>query len=213
MRVAAQGIGVASISYRFVDVATYPAQLEDGGAALDWLREHGSLYGLRTEHLGTWGASAGGWIALMLALTGPEEDRADATCAWFPPTDLETVGVERAAAALPLPLFMEGRQMPDMEAGLLGLESIADDPTLARRASPIAHAADAHGPILLIHGDRDGMVNVRQSLAMDNALREAGRDSQLLVLPGANHEDPAFDKPAVLAATAGFLRAALVTSS
>ena len=80
---------------------------------------------------------------------------------------------------------------------------------LAQRASPLAHAADARGPILLIHGDGDGMVNVRQSLAMDSALREAGRDSQLLVLPGANHEDPAFDKPAVLAATAGFLRAAL----
>jgi acetyl esterase/lipase len=208
-RVAAHGIAVVSVSYRFTDVATYPAQLEDGGAALEWLRENGSGYRLRTERLGTWGASAGGWIALMLALTGPEDGRADAACAWFSPTDLSTAPVERAAAALPLPPFMQGRQVPAMEATMLGLESVGDNLTLARRASPLAHAADARGPILLIHGDGDGIVNVSQSLALHNTLLESRRDSQLLVLPGANHEDPAFDKPAVLAATAGFLRAAL----
>ena len=208
-RVAAQGIGVASVSYRFTDVATYPAQLEDGGAALGWLRENGSSYGLMTERIGTWGASAGGWIALMLALTGPADQRADAACAWFAPTDLGMVAVERVAAALPLPPFMLGRQVSDTEAALLGLQAVSDDITLALRASPLAHAADARGPILLIHGDGDGMINIAQSTAMDNAVRNAGLDSQLLVLPGANHEDPAFHKPAVLAATAGFFRATL----
>lgn len=208
-RVAAQGIAVASVSYRFTDVATYPAQLEDGGAALVWLRENGSEYGLRTERLGAWGASAGGWIALMLALTGPGAERADTACAWFPPTDLAAVASQREAAALPLPPFMQGRQVPDMEATLLGLTSVGDNLALALRASPVSHAAHAHGPILLIHGDGDGMINVAQSQALHEALREAGRDSQLLVLAGANHEDPGFHKPAVLAATAGFLRAGL----
>lgn len=207
--VAAQGIAVVSVSYRFTDVATYPAQLEDGRAALQWLRANGHEYGLRTERLGAWGASAGGWIALMLSLTGTSAGRADATCAWFPATDLTTLGLERAAAGLPLPPFMQGRALPDMEAGLLGLTSVDDDLELALRASPVAHAADARGPILLIHGDADGMINVAQSRSLHAALREAGHDSQLLVPAGANHEDPAFHKPAVLAATAGFLRAAL----
>jgi acetyl esterase/lipase len=207
--VAAQGIAVASVSYRFTDVATYPAQLEDAGAALVWLRANGTDYGLRTERLGTWGASAGGWIALMLALTGPDAERADVACAWFPPTDLAAVAGERDAAGLPLPPFMAGREVPDMEAGLLGLESVGENLALAMRASPVSHAANANGPILLLHGDADGMINAAQSYALHDALREAGHDSQLLVLPGANHEDPAFHKPAVLAATAGFLRAQL----
>jgi acetyl esterase/lipase len=207
--VAGLGIAVASVSYRLTDVATYPAQLEDGGAALNWLRENGSRYGLRTERLGTWGASAGGWIALMLALAGPEDERADAACAWFPPTELSTVAVERAAASLPLPPFMAGRQLSDNEATLLGLQSVGDDLALARRASPLAHAADANGPILLIHGDADGMINVAQSVALDDALHKAGRSSRLMMLPGANHEDPAFDEPAVLEATARFFTRAL----
>ena len=205
---AALGIAVASVSYRFTDAARHPAQLEDARAALVWLRENGAEHGLHTTRVGAWGASAGGWIALMLTLTGTASaERADAACAWFPTTNLVTVALEREAADLPLPLFMQGRRLPDFEAGLLGLESVSDDLARARQASPIAHAHRASGPILLIHGDADGMINVAQSRALHDALIEAGRDSQLLVLAGANHEDAAFHKPAVLAATAGFLTA------
>jgi acetyl esterase/lipase len=208
--VAAQGLGICSVSYRFTDVATYPAQLEDARAAVAWLRENGADYGLASDRIGAWGASAGGWLALMLALTGEDPaQRADAACAWFPPTELATVAIEREAAALPLPLFMQGRQLADNEAALLGLGSVDDDLALAREASPITHAARAHGPIVLIHGDRDGMINLAQSVTLHETLLAAGADSQLLVPSGANHEDPAFHKPAVLAATAGFLRASL----
>jgi acetyl esterase/lipase len=208
--VAAQGLAICSVSYRFTDVARHPAQLEDARAAVTWLRENGADYGLATDHIGAWGASAGGWLALMLVLTGGDPaQRADAACAWFPPTELTTVAIEREAAALPLPPFMQGRRLPDHEARLLGLGSVDENLVLARQASPIAHASEAHGPILLIHGSGDGMINVAQSVTLQDALLTAGADSQLLVLPGANHEDPAFHKPAVLAATAGFLRASL----
>ncbi len=207
---AAQGLAVCSVSYRFSDVASYPAQLEDGRGAVAWLRENGAEYGLLTERIGAWGASAGGWLALMLALTGEDlAARADVACAWFPPTELATVALEREAAGLPLPLFLQGRPLPDREAALLGLNSVDDDLALAREASPLTHAANAQGPILLIHGSGDGMINVAQSVALHEALLDADRDSQLLVLPGVNHEDVAFDKPAVIGATSGFLRSAL----
>lgn len=208
--VASLGLGVCSVSYRFTDVATHPAQLDDARAAVAWLRGNGAEHGLATARVAAWGASAGGWIALMLALTGDDPaQRADAACAWFAPTQLSTVLSERDAAGLPLPAFMAGRRMPDHEAALLGLSAIADDLALAYRASPVTHAAGARGPVLLIHGTDDGLVNVTQSAAMHEALIGAGHDSQLLVLPGANHEDPAFHKPAVIGATAGFLRASL----
>lgn len=208
--VAAHGLAICSISYRFTDVATYPAQLEDGRAAVAWLRRHGGEYGLATEHIGAWGASAGGWIALMLVLTGDQAAaRADAACAWFAPTELATVAVEREAADLPLPPFMQGRQLSDNEAALLGLSAVGDDLELARQASPLTHAGHAEGPVLLIHGSGDGVINVAQSVALHERLLEARQDSQLLIVAGANHEDAAFHKPAVISATAGFLNAAL----
>ncbi len=208
--VIGHGLAVCSVSYRLTDVATHPAQLEDARAALAWVRANGAEHGLATDRVGAWGASAGGWIALMLALTGEDPvQRADAVCAWFPPTDLESVTAEREAAGLALPPFLVGRPVPDMEARLLGLNSIRDNLELAHEASPLTHAARARGPILLIHGDADGLINVSQSRRLHRALREAGADSELLVVDGANHEDGPFHRPAILSATAGFLLASL----
>lgn len=204
--VAAQGIAIASVSYRLIDVATHPAQLEDAQAAVSWLRANGAQHGLQTERIGAWGVSAGGWIALMLALT---TGAVQATAAWSPVTNLTAVTAEREEAALPLPPFLQGRAAPAMEAGLLGLSALSDDLPQALEASPISHATTAGGPTLLIHGDSDGLVNAAQSLALHEALMSAGHDSQLLLLAGANHEDPAYQKPAVLGATAGFFSAQL----
>ncbi len=162
--VAAQGVAIASVSYRLVDVAIHPAQLFDARAAVRWLRANGDEYGLRTDRIGAWGVSAGGWIALMLGLTGSESDSAiEAAAAWFPTTDLTTVAAEREAANLPLPAFLQGRQVPAMEAGLLGVTAVTDDLDTAWAASPLTHAAHAHGPVLLIHGDEDGLVNASRA--------------------------------------------------
>jgi acetyl esterase/lipase len=208
--IAAQGIAVASVSYRLTDIATHPAQVEDAKAAVAWLRENGAEHGLKTERIGAWGVSAGGWIALTLGFTATDAaSSVQAVAAWSPPTDLTTIASEREAAGLPLPAFLQGRPAPAMEASLLGLASITDNLELVRDASPITCAAAATGPVLLVHGDRDGLVNSGQSLALHEALVNAGQDSQLLLLAGANHEDPAYHKPAVLGATAGFFSALL----
>jgi acetyl esterase/lipase len=207
---AAQGIAVASISYRLTPVATHPAQLDDAREAVRWLRLHGGELGLRTDRIGAWGASAGGWIALMLGCTTPDPQSAvQAVGAWMPVTDLLTVASQRELAHLSLPPFMAGREVPPMERGLLGLASLADDPDAVREASPVTHAAAASCPVLLVHGDADGLVNLQQSRVMFDALRAAHRDAQLLVLGAANHEDPLYESPAVLGATASFFRTAL----
>ncbi len=211
--VVEQGLAVASVSYRFSDAATHPAQVQDARSAVGWLRANASRFGLASERIGAWGVSAGGWIALMLLLT-PESDpgcEVNAACAWFPVTDLLAVSSDRAAAGLPLPALMASIPFPDpsMEARLLGLETIDADPAAARDASPLTHAANAAGPVLLIHGDGDGHVNAAQSIRLHDALTRAGRDSQLFLLRGANHQDAAFDTPTVLGATAAFFTAAL----
>ncbi|HTW12167.1 MAG TPA: alpha/beta hydrolase, partial [Solirubrobacteraceae bacterium] len=146
---AAQGVAVASVGYRFIDAATYPAQLHDGKAAVRWLRAHAGEFGLLGDRIGAWGASAGGWIALMLALTGGEpefdggvgadaglDSSVNAAAAWFPITNLATLASERETAGLTLPPFLQGRPAPDMAAALLAVADVAEDPVTAQVASP-----------------------------------------------------------------------------
>ncbi|MCK9252181.1 MAG: alpha/beta hydrolase [Clostridiales bacterium] len=59
---------VVSPDYRLSIDAPYPAALEDGYAALLWLKENGPSYGVRTDQLMVGGDSAGGGLAVALTL-------------------------------------------------------------------------------------------------------------------------------------------------
>jgi acetyl esterase/lipase len=223
--VARHGVAVASASYRFSDVATYPAQLHDVKGAVRWLRAHATELGIPGERIGAWGASAGGHLALLLGLTsGARELEGDvggnldrdsavqAVCAWFAPSDLVSLATAPPSEH-PLPPFAEGPSPdPPFPARLLGLRRIEDDPEAAHAASPLAFAARGErggASYLLVHGDADGLVSDRESRRMHAALLEHGADSSLVLLAGANHEGPEFHRAHVLAGTAGFFLDAL----
>ncbi|WP_162245648.1 alpha/beta hydrolase family protein [Brevundimonas sp. Root1279] len=61
-----------------------------------------------------------------------------------------------------------------------------NDPLLAE-LSPSQHAAQAQGPILLIHGRADTVVPFEHSTIMERALRQAGKDVELIPLDGEDH--------------------------
>lgn len=53
--------------------------------------------------------------------------------------------------------------------------------------SPARRADEIRIPILLVHGDKDGVVNVDQSKKMAKALRKYDKDVELIVLEGGDH--------------------------
>ncbi|MGI9243658.1 MAG: alpha/beta hydrolase fold domain-containing protein, partial [Verrucomicrobiales bacterium] len=88
-RLADWGYSSATVSYRFTDVAAWPAQLEDVQAALAWVVEHADEYGIDPERIAVLGGSAGGHLSLMLG-TVPEvgeEHRVRGVVNLFGPTD------------------------------------------------------------------------------------------------------------------------------
>jgi dipeptidyl aminopeptidase/acylaminoacyl peptidase len=54
-------------------------------------------------------------------------------------------------------------------------------------SSPANFITDLETPMLLMHGDADGVVDFRQSLELYNYGRRAGKQIALLVYPGADH--------------------------
>ena len=215
--VARNGIAIASAEYRFSDVATYPAQVHDVKAAVRWLRANADEYGYSAERVGAWGASAGGYLALMLGLTAGShehegalgehvelESSVDAVTAWFAVADLPVADLGPPAGRELPPFIVGPPPQPSVLARLLGVQSVADNLELARTASPAHRAAGASVPFLLMHGDADGLVGEDQSQRMHAALIEEGADSTLLMIAGANHEGREFHSPAALGAVAGF---------
>src|ERR1700761_8181695 len=57
---ATQNLAIVSIDYRHSTRAPFPAQIYDCKGAIRWLRAHADQYNLDADHIGIFGASAGG---------------------------------------------------------------------------------------------------------------------------------------------------------
>jgi acetyl esterase/lipase len=197
VRLAERGIAVASIDYRLSGEATFPAQLHDIASACRWVRQQVTFAGVP---LVFFGVSAGGNMAALAGLDASVG--AKAVVAWYAATDL---------LALPDDLAEVGGdddRGPDSREALLLGARVFDVPDLARAASPVALVRADAPPFLLLHGDADVLVPIRQSVRLHEALIEAGGSSVFEVVPGYNHmfrDMPDADIDALIDRTATFL--------
>jgi acetyl esterase/lipase len=189
----ARGYAVASINYRLSQHARFPAQIEDCKAAIRWLRANAATYNLDADHIGVWGASAGGHLVALLGTTGgvarlegkgpnaEQSSRVQAVVDFFGPTDFTKMG---------------GRHdRPDSpEAKLLG-GPVQDNKEKAAEANPITYVSKDAAPFLILHGDRDDVVPFGQSELLAEALRKAGVVVTLKKIEGAGHGGPQFGAP------------------
>jgi acetyl esterase/lipase len=174
------GFAVASVEYRLLGAAPWPAAIDDCHAALEWVRRHGDRFGLDPRRVCVAGESAGGHLAALLG-TQAGSSRLAAVCALYPPTDLVAMGRRYSKfkrASIILQMF--GGQIEDRFAA-------------ARFASPITYVSRRSPPFLLYHGDRDWLVPLAQSEALHRHLRARGVECKLRVVPGAGHAFPLSD--------------------
>jgi acetyl esterase/lipase len=181
MHFAGLGYVCFSINYRLAPTYTFPAALEDVRCAVRWVREHATDYGVDPARIAAVGSSAGAHLAALLG-TAPESlgscgnpavpSRVQAVVALFGPMDLTLAAQYQDAA--------------QVVADFLGA-TYADDPGLWQAASPITWVSPDDPPFLLIHGTADTVVPPEHSQLMADALRNAGMEHALVLIPGAGH--------------------------
>jgi acetyl esterase/lipase len=193
------GFAVASVTYRFSQHATFPAQIEDCRAAIRWLRAHAAEFHIDPTRIGAWGGSAGGHLVALLGVTGDrtEWDKGEnldqsagvqAVVDWFGPADLLTMGAQSGADSR-----IQHDDANSPESRLIG-GPLQEQKEKARAASPITYATKDDAPMLLMHGDRDNLVPHAQSIELRDALAKAGAEATLRILPGSGHGTGDFGK-------------------
>lgn len=71
---ASQGYVALSVDYRLFREARIPACIEDVKCAVRWLKANAEKYNVNTNRIGAYGHSAGGAMALMLALSSDKKE-------------------------------------------------------------------------------------------------------------------------------------------
>jgi len=185
---ATRGFAVASMNYRYSQQATFPAQVHDCKAAVRWLRANAETYSLDAEHIGAWGASAGGHLVAMLGLTaGNQQLEGDlgnahqssavqAVVDWFGPTDFLTLGPR------------------ETRTQFLGGDAV-EHPDKGNAASPMRFISPKAVPFFIAHGDQDPLVDYSQSSTFAAALEQAGVETTFVTVLGGKHGGAKFSRP------------------
>jgi acetyl esterase/lipase len=184
-KLTGHGYAVATVHYRLPAQHRFPAQVEDGKAAVRWLRANADRLGLDARRIGVVGVSSGGYGACMLGTTGPEDGFEGAG------GSADQSSRVQAVVCLGVPADFSVKTWPErLEAvylrRLLGA-GYAEDPGLYERASPGAYASPDDPPFLLFHSRNDLMVPVEMARAFAGRLRRAGVPVTLVEDEGIEH--------------------------
>jgi acetyl esterase/lipase len=185
-----------SAEYRTSDIAIFPAAVHDCKAAIRFLRAHAKDYNINPDRIGTTGISAGAYFAALLGTSGNNDylegvegfpqysSNVQAVVDHFGPVDFldgnDTTG-------LGLRDFNSFSDSESPEALYLG-GPVRERKEIARLASPLTYIDANDPPVLIIHGEKDGMVIIRQSELLFEALKNAGVKCDMVRVKNADHQ-------------------------
>jgi acetyl esterase/lipase len=152
---AADGVAVAAVNYRLSPKAIFPAYLEDAAAACSWVRMHIAEHGGDPAKVFVSGHSAGGWLALMLAM--------DAR--WLKPHGLTP---DSFAGYIPLSGQTMTHYTVREERGI-GKETI-----IADEAAPVHYCRKDTPPMLILAADHDMAARSEENEYLVAVLKGAG---------------------------------------
>ena len=154
---AARGYATAVPDYRIYPEVRFPAFVEDGAAAVAWLRQHGEAYGVGSGPIYLVGHSAGAYIAAMLAL----DER------WLAGAGVERCNTIKAAVGLSGPYDF----LPLTSQRLR--EVFGPEPAGAG-TQPITYVDGRAPPMQLAAGTGDTTVRPENTLRLAARIRAAG---------------------------------------
>ncbi len=151
------GISIVSANYRFSSDARYPAPMLDGARAVQFVRQMAGEWKINPDRLGLSGSSAGGtmalWIALHEEMAQPESfdpvarqsTRVRCVAAHGAPSEIEPREIERLTGAASV-----GGALAQL-FGASSAEELAAPAmqTLAADASPLSHASPGDPPLFV----------------------------------------------------------------
>jgi dipeptidyl aminopeptidase/acylaminoacyl peptidase len=153
-----------------------------------WVKDHAGDYKIDPARLGIMGASAGGHLASLMALTADDKTALKAAGVFFPPTDFLDYNGQKVDANTDVKkvtrvkrfVYLNGEEPASASELVEKLKAV----------SPAHLVTDKAPPFLIIHGDADTMVPLNQSERLVAALKSANVPVELIIKKGGAHPWP-----------------------
>jgi alpha-L-fucosidase 2 len=168
------GIAWFSISYRLAtDIVNLGVAVEDVRQAIRYVHENAARYNIDPNRIALVGESAGAHLSSLAALAEPKS--VAAVVSLYSPNDLELLARTSPAVPAQIRAAVEGSGFAELLLAHL------------RSLSPIQHVTRNAPPFLLMHGTADSVVPFEQSVRMQQRMRAAGAECDLIPIDGGGH--------------------------
>jgi acetyl esterase/lipase len=179
--------GFAVITLRHGSSPKYliPEIVADVRRGVRFIRYNAKQWGIDANRIGVYGGSAGGHLSLMIGNASDngdpnakedflkESDRVAAVVAYFPPVDLRQI--------------TRGLNPPPTGTVLDRFPALNFEKEKAADYSPLLFVTPDDPPTLLIHGDKDELVNISNSQIIFDAFKKNNVKTEFITIPGAGH--------------------------
>lgn len=180
IRYAQKGYVAATVSYRLIDEAPFPACIQDVMEAIRYIKSICPEISGDPDNIGLQGYSAGAHLALMIALASDEETFHSGAYAEYDSS-------VKCAFVISAPTdFPERKNRGEALTQLH--EQQRGDSEFLRRVSPVEHVVADQVPILMVHGTNDELVPSFHYEHFKIRCSEAGVENfKLITEPGGGH--------------------------
>ncbi|MEI7829827.1 MAG: alpha/beta hydrolase [Prolixibacteraceae bacterium] len=177
------GYVTATVSYRFLKEAPYPACVEDILDARDFLYQNGEKYNYDPDRICLIGGSAGSHLAMLAAYGWKKQGAvADTMASTVPKHKIKAV-VEIYG---PVDFTTEYARNHPTITGFMA-HSYQEAPQLYVEASPITYVTRDTPPTLILHGTRDMLVPISQAELLKHKMDSLGVTNVYCPIPGWPH--------------------------
>jgi len=190
-----KGFTVFAIRPGSVTKFSVPEMITNLNSGIGWVKQNARKYEIDPDRLGMMGASAGGHLASLAAVTmtadGDQSRNGKsikAVAVFFPPTDfLDWGGVAIDAKADDRLGELVRRLAFPQGVGSDSEEQVSEKLT---KISPARLVTAKAPPFLIIHGDADPVVPLQQSETLVASLQKAGVPVEFIIKKGGAHPWP-----------------------
>lgn len=175
-----QGWAVANVEYRLASQSRAPAAIEDVRCALIYLLRNAAQLNVNPEKVIVMGNSAGGHLAMMAGFLG--SNRAfDKNCDGFEGIKVFAVIDKYGGADLRNPEKWATKSLK------IWVKEKIINPGFLRSISPITYIDRNTPPVIIIHGNRDQLIDYSQSEALAKELSNNGVRHEFVTIEGGGH--------------------------
>jgi acetyl esterase/lipase len=183
------GYVTATVSYRFISDATYPACAEDITDAVEWLFHHSETYGYDPDRIALIGGSAGSHLAMLAAYGWRKQHPAKDSLVTGNSVLMKSVTHKIKAVVDiygPVDLTTEYARNHSTVTGLMG-KPYSEIPEGYKEASPITYVDKNSPPTLLLQGTADELIPMSQAELLRDKLTGLGVPCVYRPVPGWPH--------------------------